>query len=202
MGYAYDESLEPRPYEPLVAMTLANVALRQAAELAKSEGSELKEMPKFTLAYPPEDVAEVACRAIQQQLKPVGIELELKEMPPHAARESYRDYDLVYMELAIWEPIVDARRLLGPDGLAGHASPYMELALRRLEEADDWGEVRLALRQIHQIAFEETSVVPLWQMTDHFAHHRSLQGISQRPVLLYENIEQWKSEPWLPSDAP
>jgi hypothetical protein len=202
MGYAYDESLDPRPYEPLVAMTLANVGFQQAAEIAKSQGVELQEMPTLTLGHPPEDLAEVACRAIKRQLDPLGIPVELKEMPADASRESYGDYDLVYLQLAMWEPIVDARRLLGTGGIVGQSSPYMELALRRLEQATEWGAARKSLREIHQIAFEDTSVVPLWQMTDYFAYHRSLRGLAERPVLLYENVEQWQTAPWLPGDSP
>jgi ABC-type transport system substrate-binding protein len=202
MGYAYDETIAPRPYEPLVAMTLSSVAFSQAAEMVKGQGGELKEMPTLTLGYPPEDLAEVASRAIGQQLQPLGIRLELKELPADASRESYRGYDLVYLRLAMWEPVVDARRLLGSGGIVGQSSQYMDLALRRLEQASEWGAARKALREIHQIAFEDTSVIPLWQLTEYFAYHRSLRGLAERPVLLYENIEQWQTAPWTPSDAP
>ncbi len=33
------------------------------------------------------------------------------------------DIDLLYVEAAMWEPVIDARRLLDVDGLAGSASP-------------------------------------------------------------------------------
>jgi hypothetical protein len=29
-------------------------------------------------------------------------------------------------------------------------------------------------------------------MTDHFAHHRSLEGIEDAPVSLYQNVENWR----------
>ena len=47
------------------------------------------------------------------------------------------DVDLLYAELYAWEPLVDAQRLLGNNGLAGGCSLYMGLALRQLDQAAD-----------------------------------------------------------------
>jgi len=80
----------------------------------------------------------------------------------------------------------------------------MSLALRQLQRAPDsqqdrqlqqapaWQEVRKILHRIHRIAHDEVAVVPLWQLTEHFAYHRSLRGIGDRPVSLYQNVEQWR----------
>ena len=92
----------------------------------------------------------------------------------------------------MWEPVVDARRVLDADGLSGGASPYMSLALRQLEQASDWPQIGARLRRIHRIAYDDVAVIPLWQLTDHFAYHKSLQGVGGRPVGLYQNVEQWQ----------
>ncbi|MEA3342076.1 MAG: hypothetical protein U9R15_19090 [Chloroflexota bacterium] len=68
----------------------------------------------------------------------------------------------------------------------------MDLALRQLDWATDWPQVSAKLREIHRIAHNDVAVIPLWQLTDHFAHSRSLQGIGERPVMLYQNVEQWR----------
>jgi ABC-type transport system substrate-binding protein len=94
--------------------------------------------------------------------------------------------------LAIWEPAVDARRVLGETGLAGGCSPYMSLALRQLDAAADWSQVGERLRQIHRIAYEEASVIPLWQLTEHLAYQASLKGIAANPVSLYQTVEHWR----------
>ncbi len=75
-----------------------------------------------------------------------------------------------------------------PDRLAPH-----EPRLRRLDEASEWRDVADRLRQIHRIAADDVAVVPLWQMTDHFAYYRSLKGAG-KPVTLYDNVESWQSE--------
>jgi len=92
----------------------------------------------------------------------------------------------------MWEPLVDARQLLGEEGICGGCSPYMSLALRQLDEAADWRQVGSRMRRIHRIAFEDVAVVPLWQWTDHFAYRKSVRGIGARPVCLYQNVEQWQ----------
>ena len=38
-------------------------------------------------------------------------------------------------------------------------------------------------------------LVPLWQLVDHFAYRRSLEGVGERPVSLYQNIEYWEPAP-------
>jgi hypothetical protein len=102
------------------------------------------------------------------------------------------DVDLLYVELAMWEPLVDARRLLGEQGIAGVCSPHMSLALRQLDEATDWAEAGAKLRYIHWLVHTEVCIVPLWQLTDHYAYQRSLSGVGMEPVSLYQNIEKWQ----------
>jgi ABC-type transport system substrate-binding protein len=202
LDYAYDESIEPRPYDPRLAIALSQVGFHEAAEAVKRQGGELKAMPKLVLGYPPQEIARLAATSIQRQLAALSIPLVLKELPPGAPPRVPDDVDLLYVELAMWEPVVDARRLLDQDGIAGACSPYMSLALRQLEQASTWPEVGSRLRQIHKIAHTEVAVVPLWQLTDHFAYHRSLAGVGAKAVTLYQNIEQWQPAFNYPAEEP
>jgi hypothetical protein len=102
------------------------------------------------------------------------------------------DVDLMYAELPMWEPLVDTRRLLGEDGMTGGCSPSMKLAIRQLDEAVDWREARECLHRIHRIAYNDTAIVPLWQLVDHFVCRDSLRGVAERPVSFYQSIEQWR----------
>ena len=198
LNYAYDDSIEPRQYEPRLAVALAQVALQ---ELAAETDQQLVDIPELVLAYPDHEIARIAVNAIQRQLKIVGIPVVLEILKSGIPDKIPDSVDLLYAELAIWEPLVDARRLLGNDGPAGGSSPYMDLALRQLEEAPDWPRVGKKLRQIHRIAHVEAAVVPLWQLTDHLAHHRTLQGIGETPVSLYQNVENWQPESLLSTEA-
>lgn len=230
LDYAYDKSITPRPYEPRLAAALAGVALREVAqkngnqpasdnsppksgENGPQASSEPKKdqhasddkpppatFPRLVLAYPPNDIAEAACKAIKRQLELVGIPILLEELPPTPPARIPDHVDLMYAELAMWEPVVDAGRLLGDEGIAGGCSSYMSLALGQLEQAEDWLKVGVKLRDIHRIAHDDAAVVPLWQLTDHFAYHRSLKGVGSRPVTLYQNIEQWQPALYYPSE--
>ena len=95
----------------------------------------------------------------------------------------------MYAQLAMWEPLVDARRLLGEKGPGGGCSPYMSLALRELDAAKEFHPV---LWRIHRLAHQDVAVVPLWQMTDHFAYRKSVSAVGTRPVTLYRNVERWQ----------
>jgi len=186
---ACDETILPRPYDPRLAVALAAAALQDASVRAAQD----KAAPRaLVLAHPAEPIARLACSLIGRQLALVGIDVELQELAPGVPAAPAGDADLGYAELAMWEPAVDARRLLGDDGLAGGSTPYVAMALRRLADATDGPQVRAALRQVHRMVHQDAAVVPLWQLTDWLAYHESLQGIGSRPITLYDNVEKWQ----------
>ncbi len=192
LDYAYDHNIEPRAYQPRQAIALAQATLLDVAAAQKKQGIELKTMPALVLAHPPHEIARVACTSIKRQLKLVRIPVTLRELPPGIPARIPDDVDLLYAELAVWEPIVDARWVLDEGGIAGGSSPHMSLALRQLDEATDWGQVGARLRSVHWLAHTEISIVPLWQLTDHFAYQRSLKGVGTELVSLYQEIERWQ----------
>ncbi|MBI2823161.1 MAG: hypothetical protein HYX69_00565 [Planctomycetia bacterium] len=202
MGYAYNDRIEPRPYEPRLAMTLAAVALRDLATAAEKDAQELKQFPTLTLAHPADDVALTACKGIQKNLGAIGLKVELREIPPGQPTRLAEGDDLVYVELSVDEPLVAARRLFGEDGICGVASSYMSLALRQVDAATGWNEARAALHDVHRIVHEEVTIVPLWQLVEHFAYRKSLTGAGTRPATLYQNVEQWQATVPLPEEQP
>ena len=212
LGYGYNEEIAVRPWDPRLAMTLVGLArFELAADKSSAEKpaakdgkaaekpptkADLPPVPKLILAHPPHDLARVACRSIQRQLGIIGVGIARKETRPESPASPEGDWDLLYVELAMWEPVIDARRLLGPQGLVGRATPYMDLTLRQLERADDWKRARDKLLEVHRIAHDDVPLVPLWQITDHFAYQRGLQGVGSRPAMLYQHVESWQSPPW------
>lgn len=196
VGYAYNHQLPPRPYEPRLASVLATVA--RAALAKKTEAAEPTdedaqvETPPLILAYPPDPVARVCCQSIALQLTAVGIPVELKELSAESS-ELPPDYDLLYSELAIHEPLVDARRLLGPNGSAGSCSPSMSLALEQVDQSRNWRQARERLKEVHQVAYYDLPVIPLWQTIDSFGYRKNLQGIGRTPVTLYQNVADWRT---------
>ncbi|MCH2115284.1 MAG: ABC transporter substrate-binding protein [Pirellulales bacterium] len=215
IGYAYDPVISPLPYEPRLAAVLAKVARLSVAKkasalaantAAKKSGKEIENTSEKTpvpqnavevaaqplvLAFAPDALARSACQTIKRQLDAIGIPIELRELAPRMGPLP-DDYDLFYTDLAIWEPLVDARQLLGPHGRAGNCSAAMSLALERVDRAQNWKEARTRLQHVHQISKSDLPVIPLWQTINAFAYRQTLQGIGKSPVSLYQNLSEWK----------
>lgn len=194
LGYAYDASILPRRFEP----SLAQLLIELSKNLKNAE-AERKKLPPpkvrpIRLAYPADNLSRVACEGIRSGWELIGLDVELVELP---IGQSYPDpdtADLVYVSAAIWEPIIDARRLLGPRGLAKSEDQLIGLGLRRLEEARNWREVRDRLLALHSVSHHELPVLPLWQMVDSFAYRANLTGVGNRIVSLYQNAGNWRLE--------
>jgi ABC-type transport system substrate-binding protein len=76
----------------------------------------------------------------------------------------------------------------------------MLLALRSLEQAKDDKQAAARLQEIHRIAAAELPVIPLWQLVNHFAYHKSVKGVPPRPFHLYQDIENWQVELRVPAE--
>ncbi len=183
---AYDPKVEPRPYEPGTGLVLAQLAASEALGPGKA-------VPPLVLGYPSNPVARAACQSIARQLKILNLPVTLKEAKP-GELPALADCDLLYAELSIHEPVVDAWRVLGPGGLAGSCSPAMLLALRHVEAAAGRQDAAEKLKAVHRIATIELPVIPLWQLAEHLAVHASVHGVAERPSGLYEGVEHWKAE--------
>jgi ABC-type transport system substrate-binding protein len=193
LRYAYNNQLEPRPFEPRLAAVLASVAWSKVLDPKGQGNIELSPMPKLILAHPADPLARVACETIQLQLGKAGIPIELVEFTSDELLAGKVNYDLRYAELAVWEPIADARALLGPGGLAGElGSPYLTAALRELDDATNWKDVRAKLAEIHDIAHHDLPLIPLWQTVNFFAYRTAVHGIGASPISLYQNVDQWR----------
>ena len=192
IGYAYDQHIAPRGFDPTLSIALIEVSIGELIKQAKKRGTVVDTAPNLTLAHPAEEVARAACAKIQENLKWVGLTVTLKEYPPGETPVMNDDIDLIYAELAVWEPVIDVEPLLGMNGLSGGVSPYMSLALKNLRAASDWRRVGSRMRQVHRISYTDVAVIPLWQLYDYFVHAPGLAGVGDSPVTLYENVEQWK----------
>ncbi len=200
-GYASDPQIEPRPYEPRMAFALAQAALKEVPPPeAKQPSDEEPALPTLVLAHPGEPVARAACLAIQAHLQRIGFSVRLVEWNAGNPAASVDDYDLLYAQLAMWEPLVDARRLLGADQLLGRHDPHLELALQQLDEAVNSTQIGQRLRAIHRLVHDNLTVLPLWQIPEHFAYNRTVSQIGQEPVTLYQEVEQWQTHAQVPEE--
>ena len=196
-GYANNSQVKVRSYDPGTALVLARLAIDELRAAAGQGGAAEDAQPSLVLVHPPEPIARAACQSIARQLGTLDLQIVLREAP---ADSPPGDYDLLYAELAMREPVVDVWRLLGPQGITGGCSPAMLGALRSLESAAEGRQAAGQLHAIHRLVASELSVIPLWQLVEHFAFHKSVQGLSARPVSLYQDIEQWRVQLRLPTE--
>ncbi len=192
LGYAYDHTLAPRNWQPRLAKVLTSIAETELAMKAELLEEEPPTLTPLLIAHPATESARITCQAIISHLSIIGIEVKVKELPPGESIDRENECDLLYTEIAIWEPVADARRLLGASGVAATDSPYVAQALRRLDAAENWGDVRDQLVALHRAAHYEVTVIPLWQTVDYFIYNKRLRNIGEQPVWLYQYVDQWR----------
>ena len=164
-------------------------------EIAKKRDEEIPNETKLVIGFPGNQIARVACQAISQYLQVIGIECELRELPPGMSDDPTGEVDLLYVQVAMWEPVIDARRLLAPPGVAAVGNEYVGMALRRLDAAKNWREARERLHELHRIVHEQVAVIPLWQTVNYLVYSRRLSGVGPSPLTLYQDVEQWQVTP-------
>jgi ABC-type transport system substrate-binding protein len=192
LGYAYDSSIPPHAYDPYLAKLLARIAQNQVAAAAAAGDEPPPKLAPLVLGHPAHEVARVACQAIASHWRAIGLETKLQEFPPGVVADPAGACDLVYAEVAIWEPVVDADRLLGITGPAATENTYVRQALRWLNQAQSWDEVRKRLLELHRAVQSEAAVLPLWQLVDFFSYGKRLRNVGQHPVWLYQKVDEWQ----------
>ena len=194
-AYAYDESLAPLPYDPVMSAILLRLADQQLGAAADKKKEKAPELKELVLAHPAGELPRFVCKQIQTQWNVIGVKCALRELPPGQCRAADGKFDLLYAEFTMREPITDAAAVFGPRGLTQTADPFLSLTLRRLDAAANWKEARDLLHDLHRQLFEDVTLLPLWQMIDSFAYQSGLTGLQDRPIAFYQNVEQWRVVP-------
>ena len=194
-AYGYDQRIEPRAYDPRLAITLRILGQREVKAVYDKGERKLPPLGKLTLAHPADETARIACRALKAQWKQIGVEVELVELPLGTFVDADQKHDLLYVQAQTAEPLIDAARLLGANGLAPSGNEFVDLCLRQIEAARNWRQVRQQFQELHRLLHEDVTIAPLWQTYDYFAYRKHLSGVGRRPAALYQHIEQWRLAP-------
>jgi ABC-type transport system substrate-binding protein len=191
-AYAYDERIDPRAYDPPLGKALVLVAENEIRSAFQKQEKQAPKRGPLVLGHPADEVSRIACRGLAKDWKRIGVETRLLELPAGIFDDAKGECDLVYLQLAAWEPLIDAGRLFGPAGLAPSASPAIQLLLRQIETAPNWPEARRLLTTLHRLVHEDVTVLPLWQTFDHYAFRRGSLPSNVRRLTLYQDIEAWR----------
>jgi tetratricopeptide (TPR) repeat protein len=201
-AYGYDAQIEPRPYDPRLGLTLRLLAAGELKAAYEKRKQKAPELTPITLGHPADEISRIACRGLVKQWKQIGVECKLVEFPPGVFDDTEAKCDLVYLQLAAVEPLIDAGRLLGREGLVPADNATIQLTLQQIEQARNWQQARERLLMLHRLVHEDVTLLPLWQTHDHFAYRRTLQGVTSARTALYQDIEQWQLAPALARTQP
>lgn len=196
LGYACDPSIRPRPYEPKLAIALVMSAFNQIRN-REPGWDEQTSIPELILARPEHERAEYVALLIRRQWAAIGVPVRIIVYKDEQTIGRDEQVDFWLVERNVREPLVDASRIFSCDGLCGKASPYMELALEKLHQSEDWPTAAARLQEIHRLCYDEVSILPLWQLVEYYAHRSELSGISSEHgiVDLYQHLPSWRDQP-------
>jgi len=99
---------------------------------------------------------------------------------------------VLYVEAAIEEPLTDATRIMGTHGIAKVVSSPVDQSLQKLGYTESWQDASRTLRRIHRQVSNDLSVIPMYQIKEHFAFRKNVYGLGRDLIHLYQNIGRWK----------
>lgn len=188
ISYGYDLRVKPLQFSEKLSMVLTKLAINKpgAPENAKP--------PSIVMAHPAATTARTCAEAIARAWNAAGINTTLR---PLGVGETYppdNQWDILYAETFIEEPLIDAVRLFGENGLTNNVTAPVEQSLRNVVTSQTWQGACLALRNIHRQVSVDLSVIPLFQVKEHFAFRDNVYEIGRDLVHLYQNVDRWKIE--------
>lgn len=187
ISYGYDMRTKPLPYEDKLGMVLIELCLKADPP----RRVEALERPSLVIIHPMSSSASNAAAAIARSWTQAGIPTETRMMKSGESVPSDEDWDFLYMEVCIEEPLADAGRLIGVHGFAKDVSAPIEQTLRILNYSRSWQTACSALRRLHRQVRVDLSIIPLWQVTEHYAYRSTVRNIGRDIIHLYQNVDRW-----------
>ena len=186
-GYAYDEEVVPAGHDPRTAIALlrsesAGDDWRHPAATCDHWSIGVR-MSRGARRWP--------CKRISRSTDWDSRWTCARSRPMTNCR-SASSWDLQYVEWQAMEPVRDVWKLLGGTHGGRGADPELDAALEQLAQAATREQAAAPLHAIHRRTHETLAVIPLWQIDEYALVHPTLHGVGERPMTLYQNVEQWQ----------
>lgn len=218
IGYAYNSRIPQVNYDRVLGGVLVGVVKAQlenrareqrAKERMKENGGEAPEdgektdkadaikleYPELVLAFPKGEIPRVTCQAIKRNWEEIGLKVKLRELPEGQTVPDDEDFDFIYVEVAMSEPLTDIEAIFGHAGIAKNLSAPVQQLVRKLSYSTSWQTAGRNLRQMHRQVLNNMAVVPLFQIQEYFAYRKNVRNLGRDLVSLYENIDEWEIVP-------
>lgn len=188
ISYGYDLKVRPLVFNSQMGMVMVQLALSARPPLRP----EPVPRPSLVIAYPQGGSAGNAAGAIARMWSDIGIETTIRELDPGESVPSDDRWDFLYLEVTMEEPLVDIHQIIGPNGIATDVSAPIEQTLRNLSYSQSWQSACADLRRLHRQVAIDLSIIPLWQVKEHFAYRNTVRAIGRDLIHLYQNVDRWK----------
>jgi peptide/nickel transport system substrate-binding protein len=188
IAYAYDLKVRPLAFNAEMGMVMVDLALRAIPPVRP----EPLPSPKLVIAFPGGSVASNSATAIARMWTEIGVETTTRELKRGETVPPDDNWDFLYLEVTMEEPLVDASNVIGTEGFATTVSAPIEQTLRNLSYARSWQRACADLRRLHRQTAVDLSVVPLYQVKEYFAYRDTVRAIGRDLIHLYQNVDRWK----------
>ncbi len=197
LSYGYNLQVSPQPFNDKLGMVLVQVVHVQKVDALRAKGVKDPnvEMPTLVLAHAKDEIPVIACTAIQRMWKQIGINVQLRELPDGVVIPPDDDWDFLYYQMTMQEPLTDAELLFGVQGLVQDISAPVLQNMRKLGYSDSWRTAGVTLRRLHRQIANDVTVIPLWQLKEHYAYRDNVKQIGRNLVCLYEYVYDWRIDP-------
>lgn len=199
ISYGYNFKTRPPSFNTELGKVLMQLSLMPKKRKPPTTGDPNPEnfarsakMPSLVLAYPRSSTASAACFAIADAWNKAGVPTSTRELDPSESWPADDNWDLLYMEIAMEEPLADITRLIGATGFVTEVSAPVDQTMAALGFTQTWQSACAMLRQLHQQVASDMSVIPLWQIKEHFAYRTTVRNVGRDLIHLYQNIERWR----------
>lgn len=167
------------------------------AEASESEEQEAEKVlktlpPNLVIAHPSGSTATESAEAIARMWSTIGIPTTTRALPPNQSIPPDEDWDFLYLEAIMEEPLTDILKVLGSEGIAKDTSAVLDQTLNNLANANSWRGASNNLRRLHRQVAVELAIIPLYQVKEHYAYRNTVAGIGRELIHLYQNVERWK----------
>jgi len=196
LAYGYNVNVADPPFNNKLGMVLIHVVynqMREAQVAAKLDPT--VHDPDLVLAHDDDEIAILACNAIQQMWQQIGVKIALRRLESGQTVPADDDWDFLYFQVAMQEPLTDADFLFGTQGIVKSISAPILQNMKKLGYADSWQSAGTTMRRMHRQIANDLTIFPLWQLKEHYAYRENVKGIGSNVVHLYQNVLNWNIQP-------
>ena len=197
IAYGYDMRVRTEPFNNKLGLVLVKTVEQQMLDAMREKGDKNPQIkqPKMVLCHTRDDIPKIACTAIQRMWREIGVTVTLRELAPGLTVPPDDEWDFLYYEMSMQEPLTDTDKIFGAEGLVSNLSAPVQQSLRNLGYADSWQMAGITLRRMHRQIRNDVSILPLWQLKEHYAYRENVREVGRNIIHLYQNVDFWRIDP-------